>query len=60
LLVKRLFFLLNAAFAMAILDLISQVHLPSCQQATHVISKKIACVWGVGCVFALHGDRETQ
>jgi len=29
LLVKRFFFLLNAAFAMAILDLISQVHLPS-------------------------------
>jgi hypothetical protein len=27
LLVKRFFFLLNAAFAMAILDLISQVHL---------------------------------
>jgi len=29
LLVKRVFFLLNAAFAMAILDLISRVHLPS-------------------------------
>ena len=29
LLVNRVFFLLNAAFAMAILDLISQVHLPS-------------------------------
>jgi hypothetical protein len=29
LLVKRFFFWLNAAFAMAILDLISQVHLPS-------------------------------
>jgi len=29
LLVKRFFFSLNAAFAMAILDLISQVHLPS-------------------------------
>jgi hypothetical protein len=29
LLVKRFFFLLNSAFAMAILDLISQVHLPS-------------------------------
>ena len=29
LLVKRFFFLLNAAFAMAILDLISHVHLPS-------------------------------
>ena len=28
-LAKRFFFLLNAAFAMAILDLISQVHLPS-------------------------------
>src|SRR5215510_124590 len=28
-LVKRFFFLMNAAFAMAILDLISQVHLPS-------------------------------
>ena len=28
-LVKRVFFLLNAAFAMAILDLISHVHLPS-------------------------------
>ena len=28
-LVKRFFFLLNAAFAMAIVDLISQVHLPS-------------------------------
>jgi fatty acid/phospholipid biosynthesis enzyme len=27
-LVKRFFFLLNAAIAMAILDLISQVHLP--------------------------------
>jgi hypothetical protein len=27
--VKRFFFLLNSAFAMAILDLISQVHLPS-------------------------------
>jgi hypothetical protein len=26
--VKRFFFLLNSAFAMAILDLISQVHLP--------------------------------
>jgi len=29
LLVKRVFFLLNAAFAMAILDIISRVHLPS-------------------------------
>ena len=29
LLVKRVFFLLNAAFAMAILDLISRIHLPS-------------------------------
>jgi len=29
LLVKRVFFLLNVAFAMAILDLISRVHLPS-------------------------------
>jgi len=29
LLVKRVFFLLNAAFAMTILDLISRVHLPS-------------------------------
>jgi len=29
LLVERLFFLLNAAFAMAILDLISHIHLPS-------------------------------
>jgi len=29
LLVKRVFFLLNAAFAMAILDLISRLHLPS-------------------------------
>ena len=29
LLVKRVFFLLNAAFSMAILDLISRVHLPS-------------------------------
>jgi len=29
LLVKSVFFLLNAAFAMAILDLISHVHLPS-------------------------------
>jgi hypothetical protein len=29
LLVKRVFFLLNAAFAVAILDLISRVHLPS-------------------------------
>jgi len=29
LLVKRVFFLLNAAFAMAVLDLISRVHLPS-------------------------------
>ena len=29
LLVKRVFFLLNAAFAMAILDLISRVHLQS-------------------------------
>jgi hypothetical protein len=28
-LVKRFFFLLNAAFAMAILDLISKAHLPS-------------------------------
>jgi len=28
-LVKRAIFLLNAAFAMAIVDLISQVHLPS-------------------------------
>jgi len=32
LLVKRVFFLLNAAFAMAILDVISRVHLPSLTQ----------------------------
>jgi hypothetical protein len=59
LLVKRFFFLLNAAFAMAILDLIWQVHLPSSvnmlpRYLKHFIFS--SCFWsitiatGVGCL----------
>jgi hypothetical protein len=42
LLVKRFFFLLNAAFAMAILDLISQVHLSSSVIWGKIILNQIA------------------
>ena len=49
-LVKRFFFLLNAAFAMEILDLISQVHLPS---SVNMLPKYLkyftfsSCFWSI-------------
>ena len=48
--VKRFFFLLNAAFAMAILDLISQVHLPSFVNMLPKYFKRstfCSCFWSI-------------
>jgi hypothetical protein len=59
LLVKRVFFLINSAFSMAILDLISQAHLPSSVNKLPKYLKHFtfsSCFWsifivtGVGCL----------